>query len=105
MKEKKHKNNGIEVKTSKDVDDMDAKQIIAERGFSLQKVNFTDSEGNDCYACLLMKRGSVEKFKKAYEEGKVVLEDFGKVIFSGLGKEVPEFEKAFLDDMFGKGNW
>ncbi len=95
----------LKVEVNSSEEDMDAKQIIAERGFTVQKVNFKDAESKDCYACILMKKADEEKFRSAFSSGKVKLEDYGQILFSGFGKEIPEFEKVFLDEMFGKGKW
>ena len=85
---------------SKDNEDMDAKQIIAARGYSLQEVKFKDKESKDCIALLLMRKSEVEKFEREYKKGEVNLKKFGSLIYSAYGNKTPEWVDKFVDEFF-----
>ncbi len=78
------------------------KQIIKERGFSVRKIVYEDDEGNECYLFLMMDEMKVDDFIVAYQSGPINFEDWGTVLFSGYGDKEADFEKMFIDEVFGK---
>lgn len=77
-------------------------KVIGSRGHLLYTLKGTDAEsGRKAYWFLMVDPHKLNKFEKALEEGTFNLEDYGKIIDSGFGEEIPDFVKERLKDEYG----
>lgn len=77
-------------------------QVIGSRGHLLYTLKGTDAEsGRKAWWFLLVDQEKLNKFEAALKIGTFNLEDFGKIIESGFGEEVPQTVKDRLKDEYG----
>jgi hypothetical protein len=77
-------------------------KVIGSRGHLLYTLKGTDAEsGRKAYWFLLVDSHKLNKFEKALEKGTFNLEEYGKIIESGFGEEIPQSVKDALKDEYG----
>ena len=77
-------------------------KVIGSRGHLLYTLKGTDAEsGRKAYWFLLVDPPKLGKFEKALETGTFNLEDYGKIIESGFGEEIPQWVKDKLKEEYG----
>lgn len=75
------------------------RKIISERSLSLIFITAKDELQNDFVAYLLLNDNMLEKFEKDYQEKEVILNHYGKVIFSKFGLECDEETEKIVINM------
>jgi hypothetical protein len=79
-----------------------ASKVIGSRGHLLYTLKGTDAEsGRKAYWFLLVDSHKLNKFEIALEDGTFNLEDYGKIVESGFGEEIPQSAKDKLKEEYG----
>ena len=96
-------------KNKKEVTKKDKKSfmdhVINSRGDLCYKVSGKDSTGKTAWYFILVDKDKKEAFLKKKAGDRYNLEDYGKIIVSGYGEEVPDDVKEMLSEKYGFDNF